>query len=715
MTRIGDATSRAFRRWPVSTGFVSAAMVIVVGAVVANVVIGASGREAIDAGATTSTTATAITAPVEAAAVRTADDTNPSTAPAEDRRMTAGAADQGAPAAGGDPGLPSAAAVGAPALPRPAVAPAAAAPTLPTAGPNAASPGDDGTETAASVPASSPSTTAGRPDLPSQRADASTSTSAIIPQPPNTRPAGRTPITPLRNPTTTAPSITSRPLPPSPSTSAPAPPAPITAAPSAPVPDASGAPSGYAWHGWGDVASHARPAGPNVHVIESGSVGGDAHGAITRALAEHGEVRLVGTFDLDRAIELRSNQVLRGSGAGRTVLRFRGAGSGVHADLGGISGRSVGVRSASFGATQLTLDAADSSIAVGDLLVLSAFGNEPLTLRVTARPSSAVLTLSGPLPRAVADSEALTVLSKEPVRNVGIADMTIEAAGSVDYLVRFKGVVNGWVDNVEMRNPRRAHVMVTYSAGCEVRRSFFDDASEHGDGGRGYGVNLANGTTGCLIEDNEFRHLRHAMLVNDGAAGNAFVFNHAWDGHHTNFPYGGPPDIILHGPAHANLFEGNVIERIYIGDNPTGANNVFLRNCLTTGPLSYQYGRGTQLIVANAMYGSDEVLQTLRMEDRWPDHEPFGNGRSSLPFVNPGDGVFNGRGVVRIGSSTAASALPAPVELNNVWRGQPDGPQGDASRFTTRFSGRQSILATGARADWTSECAVAAVTRAARR
>ncbi|MEM7342222.1 MAG: hypothetical protein AAF467_26515 [Actinomycetota bacterium] len=156
-------------------------------------------------------------------------------------------------------------------------------------------------------------------------------------------------------------------------------------------------------------------------MLDAASTGGDDHGAITRALAAHGEVRLVGTFDLDRPIALRSGQVLRGDCPEHTVLRFRGLGSGISADLGGISGRSIGVQPAEFGSSVLALDQANGSIAAGELVVLGAFGREPLTIEVAGRPSSTVLALSGPLPRSVGDDEALTVLSNEPVRNVGVA------------------------------------------------------------------------------------------------------------------------------------------------------------------------------------------------------------------------------------------------------------------------------------------------------
>ncbi len=470
----------------------------------------------------------------------------------------------------------------------------------------------------------------------------------------------------------------------------------------------------YPWLGWFEVEPRYHPPSPDIHVLDRDSITGDPYGAVRQALDEHGEVRLIGTFEFDRALSLQSGQVLRGAGPDRTTLRFNGQGSGIRADLGGISGVERAVSSAAVGDRALQLGQPDTAglFRTGQLVVLSTFdqNHPPLTLRIADRPDPSTLLLDGPLPRDVVDGERLMALNREPIVGVGIDAMTIEAVGDVDWLIYFRGVVGGWVNDVHSINPRRAHIAVNFSRGCHVGSSFFDDSSNHGDGGRGYGVSLANGSVGCLVEDNEFRHLRHSMILNEGAGGNAVVFNHSWEAHHPNFPTGGPPDILVHGPAFANLFEGNVVERILIGDRETGAGNVFVRNCLTSAPLGYQHGRGTQVMIGNAMYGSDSTLRTLRMEDRWPDHEPFPGGATTLPFLSPGTSIFDGRGVVRIAAVTGADALPDPVEFDNWFDGRPDGPRSTGRQPLTVFSGRHPILQDPQATDWTVDCGIPAAT-----
>ncbi len=469
----------------------------------------------------------------------------------------------------------------------------------------------------------------------------------------------------------------------------------------------------YPWLGWDEARPRYRAAAPDIHVLDRASIVGDPYDAVVDALSLHGDVRLVGTFDFDRALGLQSGQILRGAGHEQTVLRFSGTGSGIRADLGGISGPTFGVQAATVGSRQLRLDQPNSgAFTIGRLAVLSLSDPDaaPLTVQVVGLPDPYTVALAGPLPRDVAGTEQLMALNRDPVVGVGIDGLSIEAVGDVDRLISFRGVVDGWINDVWSRNPRRSHFDANFSIGCAVSGSFFDDASNHGDGGRGYGVSLANGTVACLVEDNEFRHLRHSMILNDGAAGNALVFNHSWEAHHPNFPAGGPPDILMHGPAYGNLAEGNVVERIFIGDRSTGGGNAFVRNCLTTAPLSYQHGSGVQVLIGNAMYGSDDELRALRMEDRWPDHEPFPGGATTLPFLAANNSIFDGNGVVRITPVGGVDPLPDPFELNNWFDGAPTGPQSSARQPLTVFTGNQEILTGNQSADWRNDCAIEAVT-----
>jgi hypothetical protein len=93
---------------------------------------------------------------------------------------------------------------------------------------------------------------------------------------------------------------------------------------------------------------------------------------------------------------------------------------------------------------------------------------------------------------------------------------------------------------------------------------------------------ILNAHTGeCLVTNNIFRYLRHAMMAKTGANGNVFSYNYSREVHRSEWPnsYGG--DISLHGHfAFANLFEGNIVQNIIIDHywGPSGPFNTFFRN-----------------------------------------------------------------------------------------------------------------------------------------
>jgi len=86
--------------------------------------------------------------------------------------------------------------------------------------------------------------------------------------------------------------------------------------------------------------------------------------------------------------------------------------------------------------------------------------------------------------------------------------------------ILLKATSNAWVYDVVSVRARYSHVTTQQTYRCEIGNSLFEDASLHGDGKQGYGVNLANQTTGCLVARNSFRLLRHSILLNNGATGN---------------------------------------------------------------------------------------------------------------------------------------------------------------------------------------------------
>lgn len=152
------------------------------------------------------------------------------------------------------------------------------------------------------------------------------------------------------------------------------------------------------------------------------------------------------------------------------------------------------------------------------------------------------------------------------VERVGVADLRIVRVRNHHVgTVSFDRTAHAFLLRVALEKTGWAHLYVDRSLACAVHQSYFFDAHDFGDGGRGYGVNLRRHTTGCLIEDNNFRRLRHAMILGVGANGNVIAYNYSEDSR-DNISWL-KADISLHGHyTHMNLIEGNVVEKIHVSD-----------------------------------------------------------------------------------------------------------------------------------------------------
>lgn len=163
------------------------------------------------------------------------------------------------------------------------------------------------------------------------------------------------------------------------------------------------------------------------------------------------------------------------------------------------------------------------------------------------------------------------------------------------------------VRGVESDVSAAAHVDIFQSTRILIEGSYFHHAFAY-DGGskRGYGVTLNSHAGECLVTNNIFRYLRHAMMVKTGANGNVFSFNYSREVNRSEpiSNYGG--DISLHGHfPFANLFEGNIVQNIIIDHywGPSGPYNTFFRNRAETYGIIFTAGNPTtsnsQHIVGN--------------------------------------------------------------------------------------------------------------------
>jgi len=174
----------------------------------------------------------------------------------------------------------------------------------------------------------------------------------------------------------------------------------------------------------------------------------------------------------------------------------------------------------------------------------------------------------------------------KPIENCIIQYINLERIAlpdkGVGYNILFSYAVNCSVSGVESNKSIGSHIMITLSKNIAVRGSYFHHAFVFdGSGTKGYGVTLNNHASDCLLENNIFKYLRHAMMVKHGANGNVFACNYSLEPHRSEPIANFSGDISLHGHyAYANLFESNIVQNIITDQywGPSGPLNTFFRN-----------------------------------------------------------------------------------------------------------------------------------------
>lgn len=233
-----------------------------------------------------------------------------------------------------------------------------------------------------------------------------------------------------------------------------------------------------------------------------------------------------------------------------------------------------------------------------------------------------------------------------PIVNVGIECMKIirqdSSASPSVYNINFNFAVNCWVNGVESAKSMGAHVLIEYSknieiTGCYIHHSFGYD----GSGTRGYGVCLRQHASDCLVENNVFKFLRHAMMLKEGVNGNVFAYNYSREPNRSEAISDFSGDVSLHGHyAFANLIEGNIVQNIIVDHvwGPSGPHNTFFRNRAELYGMGFT-GSGT--ITSDQNFVANEITNTS---------PPYGN------YLMAGTGQFeygnNVKGTITPGGAT---------------------------------------------------------------
>lgn len=204
--------------------------------------------------------------------------------------------------------------------------------------------------------------------------------------------------------------------------------------------------------------------------------------------------------------------------------------------------------------------------------------------------SGNMLILSDPLHHRILRDANAKVSKVNLVTGTGIEDLHLDLSNNTSWRgfnIVYWGVANSWIIGVKADYSARAHVLLTNSYSNLIYGNYFNDSHLHGGNLEGYGVYSVKSSKNT-IENNIFKHLRHALIIAMGASGNIYGYNYSVETHaywNNANPTGSlinTGDISVHGfyPT-LNLYEGNVAQVAAI-DNGWGSNGptTLLRNCL---------------------------------------------------------------------------------------------------------------------------------------
>ncbi len=304
-----------------------------------------------------------------------------------------------------------------------------------------------------------------------------------------------------------------------------------------------------------------------------------------------------GHFLFDSTIVLPNNTILKGQGADSTILLMKLDSVGGHAIVakGRVSSDTSHLHINAYKNSNQLIVWNSQALRQGDWIRLRQYdldwttsswgqGHTGQIVQVDSVRMDTVW-LASPLRMDYDTARQAYFVKLNPAHHIGIECLKIkrldDPAPFQASNIHFEYAVNCWVSSIESENCTFSHIKGMYSSNLLVKNSYFHHGFNYGSGGRAYGVVLQYTTNECLVEDNIFEHLRHAMLLQMGANGNVFAYNYSLDPFWAQNPSDGAGDIVLHGNyVYANLFEQNICRNIII-DNSHGANgphNTFFRN-----------------------------------------------------------------------------------------------------------------------------------------
>ena len=304
-----------------------------------------------------------------------------------------------------------------------------------------------------------------------------------------------------------------------------------------------------------------------------------------------------GDFLFNNTIVLPGNVVLRGQGALNTsfIMNLENAGHAISVEGSSNASDTTSLIQSAVKDSNYVMIVVTADFTIGDWLQIIQQDSHLVTSSWAENTVGQIayieniagnkLVLASPLRMDFDMANSPYVRKIVPVKNVGIECLKIhrmdDTAPQQTSNVFFRYAVNCWIKDIESQNCTFSHIEMESSSNIHVSGSYIHHAFDYGGGGRAYGVMLHYTSNECLVEDNVFERLRHAMIVQAGANGNVFTYNYSFDPYWSSFPTNSAGDMVLHGNyPYANLFEQNICQNIVIDNShgPNGPFNTFLRN-----------------------------------------------------------------------------------------------------------------------------------------
>jgi hypothetical protein len=305
-----------------------------------------------------------------------------------------------------------------------------------------------------------------------------------------------------------------------------------------------------------------------------------------------------GVYALTSPIIMKSGIVLRGRGMRRTILRSESGAAAIQFK-GATIKTSLPVTS-DYELNSDTLTVSDALPPRQPLLIRLQFDDRAGKERIhptgpygqmfsgTVSPeSSGAINIEPVLQEVWLCGTAPKVDVTVPIIGAGLESLSIEAGADAPVrhsLLHFDGALDCWVKDVELSHSHLAHIWIERSRRLLISECYLHHGwgyrGDLGNGRYGYGIVLLGGSSDCLVDNSTFAHLRHSMIVQNGAHRNVFGYNFST----LNNPQADkdePCDVSAHGGHPSmNLFEGNSIRVAHSSDfwGTAGPLQTFYRN-----------------------------------------------------------------------------------------------------------------------------------------